>query len=256
MLSILRLLTKTNRPENASAFEFRVNHKGLETAQINQFRTLFNLSEQHCLPISFAFIAGFSAIIRGFADRRFSVSPIGLVHLEASFSQAQAINYCKPFQLHLKFTPSMSIKGLQYQTTLTFTQNGCVCLINENIFLKPDKNKLKKSTKTSHHTLFNTTPKISINHQQARAYAKVSKDFNPIHIDDRLAKLFGQKKAIIHGMYLVHKCLIDKNINAKLAKFCFKRPCHLPTKIGLEHTNDDTLVFSGHDNLHLVAKFT
>jgi acyl dehydratase len=54
-----------------------------------------------------------------------------------------------------------------------------------------------------------------------RAYAAVSGDYNPIHLADLSAKLFGFKHAIAHGMWSLARC------TAGLAPTCADGPCVL-----------------------------
>jgi acyl dehydratase len=54
-----------------------------------------------------------------------------------------------------------------------------------------------------------------------RQYARVSGDFNPIHITDLTARFFGFKRAIAHGMWSLARCA------AEFGGPTFSRPCTL-----------------------------
>jgi acyl dehydratase len=54
-----------------------------------------------------------------------------------------------------------------------------------------------------------------------RRYARVSRDFNPIHLADFAARRFGFKRAIAHGMWSVARCV------AELPEATFAHPCLL-----------------------------
>jgi acyl dehydratase len=54
-----------------------------------------------------------------------------------------------------------------------------------------------------------------------RQYARVSGDFNPIHIMDVTARFFGFKRAIAHGMWSLARCA------AEIGAPTFSRPCTL-----------------------------
>jgi len=54
-----------------------------------------------------------------------------------------------------------------------------------------------------------------------RRYARVSGDFNPIHIADVTARFFGFKRAIAHGMWSLARCA------AELGGPTFAQPCTL-----------------------------
>lgn len=54
-----------------------------------------------------------------------------------------------------------------------------------------------------------------------RQYARVSGDFNPIHIADIAARFFGFKRAIAHGMWSLARCV------AEIGGPVFSQPCTL-----------------------------
>ena len=78
----------------------------------------------------------------------------------------------------------------------------------------------------------------------ARTYAKVSGDYNLIHLSPILAKLFGFKSSLLHGMYMkgLMASYISEYTNKKLKKIYvqFKSPLSLPNEINSFITNKDT----------------
>lgn len=83
---------------------------------------------------------------------------------------------------------------------------------------------------------------LSFSKDIGRKYAKISGDYNPIHLHSACAKLFGFKQVIAHGMY--SKALVLSNIaneycfykNAFEVNTLFKRAITLPTQ-ALLHTS-------------------
>jgi acyl dehydratase len=71
-----------------------------------------------------------------------------------------------------------------------------------------------------------------------RRYARVSGDFNPIHMTDFLARMFGFKRAIAHGMWTLARCAAAIGSSA-FAVPCtldaaFKLPICFPAAVSLE----------------------
>lgn len=69
-----------------------------------------------------------------------------------------------------------------------------------------------------------------------RQYARVSGDFNPIHLSPFSAKLFGFKRAIAHGMWTKARCIsqLQNHLNGPNVVTCnvaFKQPLFLPTQV-------------------------
>jgi acyl dehydratase len=69
-------------------------------------------------------------------------------------------------------------------------------------------------------------------------YAKVAGDFNPIHLADLGARLFGFNQAITHGMWSMARCLTSLEVRAHQAPsridVVFKRPVSIPAPLTLE----------------------
>ena len=68
-----------------------------------------------------------------------------------------------------------------------------------------------------------------------RRYARVSGDYNPIHLADMTAKLFGFKQAIAHGMWSKARCLAALEEQLPETGYSvavnFHRPLFLPSNV-------------------------
>lgn len=69
-------------------------------------------------------------------------------------------------------------------------------------------------------------------------YARVSSDFNPIHLTKVGARMFGFNQPIAHGMWSLARCLAALNSStfdgAKRVDVVFKRPVMIPAPLTLE----------------------
>ena len=85
-----------------------------------------------------------------------------------------------------------------------------------------------------------------------RRYARVSGDYNPIHLSQVTAQLFGFKRAIAHGMWTAARVISDlqtsHQLNGQEIDIQFKRPLFLPGKakavVGLTSENTSFSVLS------------
>ena len=262
MFQYLKLLAKRERKTWQDSFELIFNVNAIEERKIDRFRSLYNIARGKELPISYAFIASFKPMMKVLSDKQFAFSPLGLIHISANFSFIAELDYSQPFEIKFKVDQS-GIHPLGHLITVTsqFFQNDKQCLINTNTMLK--KTKTQKSTRKDL-PQFDGKCSLLVDKTLARQYAKVSDDYNPIHLSNRLAKLFAMPKAIMHGMYLGHLVLIKKEVKVKQIEIKFKKPCFLPSNIGIltksnEATDIDTnteeqttyQVYSMPDKLHL-----
>ena len=75
-----------------------------------------------------------------------------------------------------------------------------------------------------------------------RRYAAASGDWNPIHITAASARLFGFRRAIVHGMWSLARCVaeLDPGGDAVTIEAAFKLPVLLPAAVTLYATREDT----------------
>ena len=253
MYHYLKLLTKRRKKVFFNEFDVEYDVKAMSENSVALFRSLFDIPKYSDLPISYSFIAGFKPMMKALTHKHFAFSPLGLIHLTAEFKALFELDYRQPFTVKIKVKQNRRHPlGKLIQIESQFFQNGHCCVINKNSMLKklvtmPKQNKLAPQS-------FAEPTNIELNNKVARLYAKASYDFNPIHISDRLAKLFGMPQAIMHGMYLGHLVLIKNDIKSKRVKLEFKRPCLLPSAVGFANKDEQYQVFSGSEDLHLNCK--
>jgi len=80
-----------------------------------------------------------------------------------------------------------------------------------------------------------------------RRYAGVSGDYNPIHLYPLTARLFGFKRAIVHGMWSLGRCVAELhdevralNAGAVCLEVSFKTPVLLPARVAFQaHPDGD-----------------
>lgn len=85
------------------------------------------------------------------------------------------------------------------------------------------------------------TPSVSLAMpaKAGRQYAKVSGDYNPIHLSQTMARWFGFRHAIAHGMYSLMRVVSvverQEGMQAQQINARFVRPVFLPSVSGLAH---------------------
>ena len=77
----------------------------------------------------------------------------------------------------------------------------------------------------------------------AWGYARVSGDFNPIHLDDRAARFFGLRGAIAHGMWSLARSLAQRPVDAPSAESVlhtqFLTPVQLPARVNIKRWSEE-----------------
>lgn len=229
---------KRQAPDQFKPFSIRINNKYSNQRHLERFTNIFLPPEQ--LP-SYSFIASFSSVMQCLAQAPIPSGLLGLIHISTSFRQVKAHNWHLPYDMEITIKSlETSPKGLTYETTTEFYQMGELTLVNNNCFL--DKNKSYRPEKSNQNKDQMELPQ-AIGHDHvtsstALKYAAASGDFNPIHLGTLPAKLFGQKRALIHGMYSVHWALKQIFTSEQSTEFenievNFNKPCFIPAHISL-----------------------
>ena len=84
---------------------------------------------------------------------------------------------------------------------------------------------------------------LDVSLDTAWAYARVSGDFNPIHLNDRAARSFGLKGAIGHGMWSLARSLAERPVDVPPAdgrlETQFLTPVQLPARVAVKEWTAD-----------------
>lgn len=86
-----------------------------------------------------------------------------------------------------------------------------------------------------------------------RRHARVSRDYNPIHLHPLTARLFGFPRAIAHGMWTVAHCAAQTP-DARHLSAAFHAPVLLPTTVTYGATATAFEVRSGSDRVHVTGR--
>lgn len=227
----------------------RFTHVELKPDAIILFKNMFGCEE---LPISYMFILSFRYIGQLLVSSKIPSKLMGMIHLTSNFKEVGKHDWLQPTEIEVRINScEESEKGLIYSLATHFYQLGQPTLVNENQFLakntnyRSSKNKLVISEPNA-----NIIAESLFSQRLARQYAKVSGDYNPIHINPLLAKVFAMKSSVMHGMYGLHWMLTHQKIlttkpleeisSYKTVTVNFNRPCYLPKTVLLAENLDES----------------
>ncbi|MDN4500864.1 MaoC/PaaZ C-terminal domain-containing protein [Alteromonadaceae bacterium BrNp21-10] len=192
----------------------------------------------------------------------FPFASMGLVHMSNRIEQYVPINVEDNFTLTCSCQNlSAHKKGWLFDIVTSATVNGqLVWQSSSRSLYRCQQQKLVESRHTGVATgLMPVNNNFNIPPNIGRQYAKVSGDFNPIHLWPVTAKLLGFRRHIAHGMWSKARCIAE--LAATLPEQCcieveFKRPLFLPAKVVLASeqqvlTHRFDLRDSHSGNLHL-----
>ncbi len=248
LISLLRSNTIDNDAKiNKSRFVLK-NFR-FDQQIIHDYKTIcgFTNDDSDIVPISYLqslFIGLFGKYI---ISSYFPITPLGLVHIFQSFEQTRAIRTDETIDLscHLDQVTKTE-RGIETTFILNVSANNEIIWQGTSVFLtKSNKKKKKRSPKTDE-ILLKEQEIILVPKGTGQKYAKVSGDYNPHHLYSFLAKLFGFKRAIAHGMWSLASVIgkLDRTFSVKdkcRIEAYFKLPIFMPatTSLGFETECND-----------------
>lgn len=149
-----------------------------------------------------------------FVAQKFPVKVLGLIHLRNTIRVIKPFDLNAPLRLHVHFdTMRLTDVGQEYDFTTRYEQDGAVVWEEISTMFargnKAPKAGAKRPTmeRSNHPQTGTLTQTLAIAENTGWRYARVSGDFNPIHLTARTAAMFGFKQAVSHGMWSMGRCL-------------------------------------------------
>lgn len=233
----LEKLKQTKLP----GLETKVEGIRIDGQRLASYQKMCGFRPSSMVPISFYFVLSQPVMLSLFGDKRFPHRIPGLLQVSSRIKHFGATHAGEVFDIHTRVGNGNIAKSGHYfdVTSDIFVADRLVCqCINKFVAghkttktdagsIPPFKSSLLQPT-MAHWTL----PKNA-----GLAYAKVSGDFNPIHLHPWTARLFGFTQPVAHGMYLLAK--VSAHLEQQMHEQCgimtmkFKRPVLLPADVHL-----------------------
>jgi len=261
------LVTKKNEYKqsvNWTCFDQRrtdLNH-------LKRYASLCGFELNNQVPVTYPHVLAFRAQLSLLTSNAFVLPVIGLIHTRNRITQLKPI----PLQCKIDIrcflnSPIKMPKGIQNELITEVSIDGETVWHSSSFFLyrknfaedelegKPEPIVLPERAK------WRSTDWLA-NASVGRNYAKLSGDYNPIHLSAWSAKFFGFKQAIAHGMWTKAKCIGSFRAIAQEFKTIdvqFKKPLFLPgvpnfQTSTLNHSHYFFLATKNSDIQYLVGK--
>lgn len=165
------------------------------------------------VPVTYPHVLAMPLHLAIFAQERFPLRPMGLIHLSNVIESPAELRPGRPFAIEVAARNYRHTDaGLAFDMTTEIASAGqpawretCVFVSRwpesaERTGARPPRP--PRAPKDSA-----VLAELDVTLGTAWAYARVSGDFNPIHLNDRAARLFGPRRAIGHGMWSLARSL-------------------------------------------------
>ena len=230
----------------------------VESGNLSAYRFVIQKTgDEHQVPLFYPHALFGSAHLMMISHAEFPLSAVGLLHLRNHLIQHAPFGIDKPWDMKCELARQRQVeKGIEFDFDSMVTIEGSVVWESISTYLKRGKSKgaVEESPLAD---LFPTLDKeakgignFGVPHNIGRRYAKVTGDYNPIHVSSLLAKLFGFKRAIAHGMWSVARAMqvlppIDYPVRHDVA---FKGPLLVNSQATLKHDMESRFDIYGGTN--------
>ena len=201
------------------------------------------------IPLNYFYLVAQRAHLAAMLDKSFPWPILGMVHVGNKMQQLASINPHAAFELAVTIEMperAATRKRVRPVYVVEFLQDNHCVVRCESTYQVGSGGKTPASRRVREESLnLNQWQALNIwdlDSAQGRRYAKLSGDYNPIHLHPWLSRWFGFAQPIIHGMYSVARVQadIEKHMQqpVQLIDVAFKRPLALPNQV-VSHLHHD-----------------
>ncbi len=220
-----------------------------ETAEkIQAYRDACGFGNNGKLPLLYPHVFTSAMHIHALADKHFPISALGAVHARNHILQRRQISETEPVDLKCSFGEARVLKaGLELDVVTRVNASGeCVWESISSYLFRGRKfgdvgeaSRLGAITELGEPTL---KAQWHVPPDMGRRYARITGDYNPIHVSRLLAKVaFGFERDIVHGMWALAKCL------AHLQDLDYDKPLRLDVAFKGPVFMDSDCFMKGHE---------
>jgi acyl dehydratase len=230
-------------PANVSIqpVELEARRVVLSPAHLRRYREVCGVpASAAALPPAYLHVVAMPMHMQLFIAKQFPVKVLGLIHLRNTIRVLQRLDVRAPLRLRVHFdTRRLTDFGQEYDFTTRYEQNGVavweeVSTMFARGIAPPKEGKRPTIERSAHPQTGVATQTLQIAESTGWRYARVSGDFNPIHLTARTAQMFGFKQAVAHGMWSLGRCLAAASAQMPEEKMQidtqFKLPVYIPSQ--------------------------
>ncbi|MDY6946485.1 MAG: MaoC/PaaZ C-terminal domain-containing protein [Pseudomonadota bacterium] len=214
----------------------------LSTSHIQRYREVCAVpASAQGLPPAYLHVLAMPLHMQLFVVKNFPVKVLGLIHLRNTIRVLAPVDERAPLKLRVYFeTMRVTDYGQEYDFTTSYEQSGTVVWEEVSTMFARGTSGPKEGSKrpvierSGHPETGVATDTLEIADNTGWRYARVSGDFNPIHLTARTAQMFGFKQAVAHGMWSMGRCLASAALHIPNMKIQidtqFKLPVYIPSQ--------------------------
>lgn len=247
LLPVMLTLTRGNPPvKETVSLETTFENVVLDKANIKEYSAFCGFQNSADFPATWLYLLAQRAQIATMLDSKFPLAAPGIVHLTNSLEMFAKPSLDAPVTLKSSVViegkekgslfPMFTVEILQGSSKIALCKSGYIAKRGGGEKSEKSGDKVASEPDFS---AAKSAGSIVMPDSIGWDYAKVSGDFNPIHIAGIMAKAFGLPGKLAHGWYSVSMfaSVIErvKSMSVKKIDVQFLKPVLLPTTVALEY---------------------
>jgi acyl dehydratase len=214
----------------------------LSAAHLQRYREVCSVPAAATgLPPAYLHLVAMPMHMQLFIVRNFPVKVLGLIHLRNTIRVLHPVEQRAPLRLTVHFdTMRLTDYGQEYDFVTRYEQNGAVVWEEVSTMFARGNTAPKEGAKRAGIERANLpdsgvdTATLDVQENTGWRYARVSGDFNPIHLTVRTAQMFGFRQVVAHGMWSLGRCLAAATAHLPQGGMQidtqFKLPVYIPSQ--------------------------
>lgn len=258
LITIVRALPTFSRKARPLAENFKAlyDSKLIDRRHIDAYKAFCGFPSDQSVPLSYWYLVAQRAQLTLMMDSRFSYPIPGMVHVANFMHEHQPIDIALPIQVEITANqePSGDSGWLFVTFDVRIIQSGIQRVVCRSRYLGKRGRKRTVAPDGSKENFVDSGADSlmlgnwTLEANTGRRYARISGDYNPIHLWPWSARLLGFKRPIAHGMFLVSKAqmMLEQSIGKPIAELNadFLKPAMLPGRLRIERKFDSYRILS------------
>jgi len=221
----------------------------LRPARIARYAEVCGFPAATGVPSTFPHVLAMPLHLKIFASDAFALRPMGLIHLSNVIELAGELRPDSGLDIEVAARNYRETDaGLAFDMDTVISSRGqdvwretCVFLSRWPESAQRPMGRPPRPPKAPRDA--SILQELEVTTEQVWAYAKVSSDFNPIHLSDRAARYFGLRGAIAHGMWSFARSIAQKpqptlGVGTRI-ETQFLTPVQLPAKVAIKEWTEE-----------------
>ena len=236
--------------DSLPSWEVRVASVPVSPQRLDAYRAVCGLLDAPTLPITYPQVLAGSLHMHVMSRPGFPFPMMGLVHVANEIEQLRPIASAELLDLRVRLGELRRVRrGYEFDLLTEVESGGDLVWRSRMSILRMtagdgvaarDKRPVSAPVASAAHYLQLDAPR-----DIGRRYARVSGDYNPIHLSAPSARLFGFPRAIAHGMWTLARCLALLSDGRQVSRLDvqFKKPLLLPGRAALRYEPGEEIAF-------------